>query len=511
MKKRIFNFILVFVFVLTGMVGLVGCGKKGGNNEDKSLAYVNLNINPEIELIVDKNNKVVSVRGTNEDGLVLLYDESGIKGETITTAIDKIVTLAKNYGFIDDENKVVGVIVSSGNDELEKTVNDKIKTTISATAENLGITLTTDAEGAYSLVKKFNEFKAEFSNNQAIRDLKINKFKLALAVSETGEITLESAVLLNDEELVEMLKKATDKIEAYATKEFEKAKAEAYVIYDQLAEIPSYSVYTEYYLRNIAKHPRTAYYGGTYQMYASSAKAFSALCDAVELVASIDDFDLQESQESEVQEILNILGISDITKIQDSDGKITIASIEAYADKLFKNTPASDELQAKKEALNTALAEIEEDIKAQVQELANQYMPKIQEARNLANTALSSVQTALDVLPDVLKTTFSEITTDLSEVIREVDAIISSGNADVVKLRKLTIKLNEKADKYLQKIKADLTEEEFESLESERLQRLNESSQLKTDLNNALSQAEQNAKQKLAELKAKLLPTNENE
>lgn len=500
MKKKILSFILAFVFVLTGAICLPACS--GGDlKQSEKLAYVSLDINPGIELIVDQNNKVISVRGENEDGLVLLYDEIGIKGEDINTVISKITNLAVQYGYLDSNNKVIETIVSSDNKVFASEIKTKINATVAITADNLGLNITTDDEGAYSLIRRMEEYKKEFPNNSAIQNMTISKFKLALSVSETGEISLDTAVLLDDAELIKILKEVSPKIEAYATKEYLKAKAEALVIFDQVAEIPSYSVYTQYYLTNILKHPLTAYYGGVYQMYASAAKAFDALCDVVELAGDIYNYPLDKS---EINDIVTALGMESSEALKNSDGEITIESIEAYADKLFKNTPASVELERTKEALSNALRSAETVVKEEVAKMLKTYEPQINQAKTTAEQVLTTIQSTLNVLPENLKSLFNTLTEDLQDILATVNNVTQNGKVDAKELRKVTEKLEEKADEWLNKIKEDLTEEEFADLQAKQQTEINKMATKRQEFESALNTAKTNAQNYLANLKSQL-------
>lgn len=500
MKKKFVSFALALAFVFTGVMCLTACGSKDEPPADTTLAYVSLDINPGIELIVDKDNKVVSVRGENEDGLVLLYEETGISGEKIDVAIRKITDLAIQYGYLDENNKVVDTIVTSEDNTLLNEVLNKVNTSITATAQTSGLSVTTTGEGAYSLIRKMNEYKAKFPNNSAIQNMSISKFKLALSVSETGEISLDSAVLLDDAELIAMLKDASSKIEAYATKAYLEEKTKALAIYDKATEIPAYSVYTQYYLENFTSHPLTAYYGGVYQMYASSAKAFEVVCDVVELATEVSNYKLDES---EISEIITILGIqkTEIDNLKDSNGDITIESIEAYADKLFKNTPASDTLENTKTALTTALNTLEDTIKEEIQETANEYKEQIEQAKTTAESVLNTVNSTLNSLPANLKSFLNTITNDLTEILNNMNTVINDGNVNVDELRKLTDRLNEKADEYLEKIKNDLSSEEFEALETRKNNEIARKTTERQELENKLNEAANTAKAHLQNLK----------
>ena len=75
MKKKILIAILLLAVASTC---LVACTKDEGNDAESNRAYVSLDINPAIELIADGDNVVTNARGENEDGLVLLYNETGM-------------------------------------------------------------------------------------------------------------------------------------------------------------------------------------------------------------------------------------------------------------------------------------------------------------------------------------------------------------------------------------------------------------------------------------------------
>ena len=150
--------------MMSSMCALTACGSK---NKAEDQAYVSLDINPAIELVVDKDNNVVSVRGENEDGQVLLYNEAGIKGEKIDVAIEKITNLAIEYGYLDEKNKVVDTLVTSNSDSFAKKITEKVNTTVTATAEKTGLTVKTDGEGAYSLLRRMEEFKKAHPNDKA--------------------------------------------------------------------------------------------------------------------------------------------------------------------------------------------------------------------------------------------------------------------------------------------------------------------------------------------------------
>ncbi|MDE7264685.1 MAG: hypothetical protein K2N52_00220, partial [Clostridia bacterium] len=423
MKKK-FAAIALSAMLAGSMCALTACDF-GGTDKAEKQAYVSLDINPAIELIVDKDNNVVSVRGENEDGQVLLYEETGIKGEKIDAAINKITDLAVQYGYLDEDNKVVDTLVTSGDNAFASEILSKVNTSVTATAANLGLTVTTDGEGAYSLLRKMDEVKKQFPDNKAVQNMSVSKFKLALSVSETGEISLDAAVALDDSKLIEMLKEVSPQIEEFATATFVEAKTKALAVYEQATELAGYAVYTQYYLEKMLSHPLTAYYGGVYQMYASAAKGFDVICDVASLAANVSNYPLNEAQ---INAVVTALGMESADALKNSKGEITVDSIEAYADKLFKNTPASETLEQTKTALTKALAQAESVIKEKVNEMTAEYKPQIETALATARQVTATVES---LIPEGIKNAFNTVTSDLKDILNEIDGIIAGEKLDV--------------------------------------------------------------------------------
>lgn len=496
MKKFIKLFLSIFVLCIS--ITLCSCDTQSKAKEN---AYISLDINPAIELIVDQDNKVVSVRGENEDGQILLYEEVGIEGVDVNLAIERITKLAVELGYLDENNKVVNTIVTSENVEFANRILDKIDTSITATATNLGLTVTVDKEGAYSLLRRMNAFKEKFPNNSAIQNMSIQKFKLALSASETGAIRLEAAVELDDAELISMIQTANEKLEKFATDSYLEAKKKALAVYDEVASIAEYGVYTKFYLERILTHPMTAYYGGVYQMYASGAKSFEILYEAARLATKASNYPLNQTQ---IKAIMDSLGMpeNEIELLKNANGDVTISSIEAYVDKLFKNSPTSKELEEIKTKLTNSLNTIEESIDELLKKISEQYKPQIEAALENAKQVVASIETMMAVLPEGMKTILNNCIKDFKDMLATMEIMLADGEFDLEDLKGFADELDKKAQEYLDKITADLSKEEITELENRKTEAINKLTQQKKDLEAALSKAEADAKAKLAELKA---------
>ncbi len=484
--------------MMTSMCALTACNGSKDKAEDQ--AYVSLDINPAIELVVDKDNKVVSVRGENEDGQVLLYEETGIKGEKIDAAIEKITQLAIDYGYLDENNKVVDTLVTANSDSFAKKITDKVNTTVTATAEKTGLTVKTDGEGAYSLLRQMEEFKKEHPNDKTIQNLSASKFKLALSVSETGEISLEVAVTLDESQLIEKLKEQSAQIEEFATEAYRQAKTQALAAYDKAIDLAVYGVYTSFYAKRIVTKPATAYYGAMYCAYATAAKSLDLACDVAESVVTAKTYPLTDEQ---VAAVVAALGLENSDPIKNSKGEVTIESIEAYADKQFKNTEASEKLEETKAALTKALNETETAIKAKVNEFSEEYAEQIEATVTAANSAIAAIDAWIKVLPENVQAEIANAESDLKAVITDLSTIIKNGGKiEISDVRAKADKLEVKANDYLSKINADLTDEERAELEKNKTDVVNEMTKEKKKLEDALTKAENEAKKYLEDLKA---------
>lgn len=480
-----------------------GSSSNGTAGDAKAASYVNLDINPDVELTIDGENKVLSVHGGNEDGLVLLYEETGIIGADIEVAIDKIIELATDMGYLNDENKVVGTSVVSTSTADENALLSKINASITASASDLGLSVTTDAEGAYSLLRDLEELKAAFPNNTAIQNVSVSKFQLAVSAAETGEVTVEAAVEMDTEALVEMVSNAHGKIEEFATEAFKEAKTLANATYDKALGMAKAGVYMEY---GTMKKPALLPYGAAFFMYKASECGFEAIADALMYVEKLHNYELSETQVSLVMEALGLktenstdAEIEENKKLlQNSDGKITVASVEAYADKVFKNSVAGEALEEMKTALDAALTNAETLLKTEVAKAKETYGPQIEAIITSAEaglTALKVIPTMM--LPEVIQTAVS----DFEKVAADVRTAIKEETFGEAQLRALVKEMNAKSEALLTEATNLLTEEEKAAVAADVENIVARFETQRAAMNKAIDDAEAAAKARLEELK----------
>jgi hypothetical protein len=85
-----------FILILVSIISLPAL-KFYGN--EKVYAYVDIDINPSLEVSISKGNKVLSVEAKNEDGRVLL-ENLKLEGKKLEVAIDEIFNKSEDSGYI---------------------------------------------------------------------------------------------------------------------------------------------------------------------------------------------------------------------------------------------------------------------------------------------------------------------------------------------------------------------------------------------------------------------------
>lgn len=120
--KKIISFICAFCLIISCSVLLCGCGNDDGNT------VMNLSLNPEVEFILDKDNKVVSVNALNEEGNVIINGQVFV-GKTADEAVEIFISVSKETGYLvtgnvkADENQIQ-VSFSGNKREADKTFKE---------------------------------------------------------------------------------------------------------------------------------------------------------------------------------------------------------------------------------------------------------------------------------------------------------------------------------------------------------------------------------------------------
>lgn len=198
--KKLFKNALVLAICLMMSFFLIGCKKK---SEEQSLSRVTVDINPSIELIVDAENKVVSVTALNDDGNIIIVGES-IVGKTAEEAVSLIVSIATDTGYLvkgevaGDENQIK--ISVSGNEKFQEELYSSIKKEVEKVISTEHIKASVQKQNALvkeQLVELALELDPTLSNKN------LNEMSEAELLEVIKQARLETAYLYS-EALIEM-------------------------------------------------------------------------------------------------------------------------------------------------------------------------------------------------------------------------------------------------------------------------------------------------------------------
>ena len=190
MKKRFLSLCAAFALGAT-MFSFGGCSKAAENTR------MTVDINPSVELMVDKDNKVVSVTALNDDEAIILQGTAFV-GKTSDEAVKGVVEVATETGYIVKGEVEVGennVKISVSGDtkwakdlykDAEKKVNEYLESSgIKATVERVDALKT---EALKQLAKHNSTYTEEeiagMNDEQLLNVIAIGRVETAQLVSE---------------------------------------------------------------------------------------------------------------------------------------------------------------------------------------------------------------------------------------------------------------------------------------------------------------------------------------
>lgn len=190
--KRIVGYLLTMAILLTSTMSLVACGKKA------EYSRVTMEMNPSVEFIIDKQDKIVSVTALNDDGATLITGETFV-GKDIKEGAKLLLSLAVDTGFLVKGDVEMGEntlsISVSGSKSQSKKIYEKVLDASYKYLKNVGVDTYIERVNAWGKAA-LQTAVAENSifTQQEIADMSEEQLYSALAASR-----IESAQLLTEE------------------------------------------------------------------------------------------------------------------------------------------------------------------------------------------------------------------------------------------------------------------------------------------------------------------------
>ena len=467
--KGVFEKIIGLLIAVAACLAISACADTTDGDKDvhavgEAATFVTIDINPSIELTLDEDGFVATVYGSNDDGKVLLYGEvENIVGKDFEAAAEYITNLAVELDYIEEGHEIVTSVLAATEADAEA-IRVKLDAKIKATATELGVTVTTTKEAAYALLRELSALKERYPDNADIQSLTPEKFKLVMAATEEGEITVTAAAALDNEALIKKVNEAHSKIAAHATALYNSAKAEAEKLYEIAMGVVLDGSYNAVYaerLPSMLTHPEyinTIYYGAVYQAYMTTARTYRSIDDIMEFGEAVTSYVLKDET---VAAIAAELELADTSVLEDANGDITVASVVAYVDEFLDAHELGDEAEERiDEILDTA-----EDAAEMAALASERYARDLANLKDQLTLAVSTVNGMIAPFKTLLseegKAELEACLADLNASAEKLSAMMAEGLTED-ELEELADEAEEKAEAMLEKIEADLTEAELE-------------------------------------------------
>ena len=392
--------------------------------EFREAAFITIDINPSNELTVDHNHTVTSVRAANADAEVMLWDEDGIVGQNLNSALTRITELALEMGYITDNEADISVTVTTESGKTDESLLIEIDEILVASMKEVDVEANVDEAVDLVLSKELERIKKENEGKPGYDEtLTVSRYRLVLAALRADrELTMDNAVKLTNKKLTEIVKTAQEDAEAKLGEIYEQASSEAQFIYDNAKQTLLDSAYTTIYTSRRSLASLFANYGAAYAGYRLAYRTIEHYAESLKQAIENPVFNSDD-----IFALANALGIDTSTEeaydafrqeITDENGKVTKESVNAYINRQYKSLP--EEEREKLEHAYDEVIKIMDEIGAELSVITDDGKLLIQTA--MFGLGLSfSVETYEDIpeLLDAIQKKIDDISAKMDENMTE--------------------------------------------------------------------------------------------
>lgn len=139
-----------FCILLAIVIGVIALNNKKVNAKEYN-AIVQVDMNPSIQMVVDEENKVLSITGLNDEGKMIIYGEA-IVGKNLDEALEIIVKIETDLGYLvegSDDNKVT-LTISANTEEITNKIEEFSRNTLNKVLEETGVIATIETAKGYA-------------------------------------------------------------------------------------------------------------------------------------------------------------------------------------------------------------------------------------------------------------------------------------------------------------------------------------------------------------------------
>lgn len=451
-------------------------------------SMVSIDVNPSVSLVLDQNDKVLSVIAENEDAQIMIY-ETDFSGMTVEAATKKLADLAVEYGYLSESNRGVSV-TAQGEVDLSK-VQEAVKNSFSQAA-NGEYTVNVTTDGLFSVNRELSMINEEYNLNLTVGEYEL----IVRAQAADKSLTVEAAANMTTEDLLEIVYTHADEFKPYMTEAYESAKKSAINAYykakDELLTglyiAPYFNIlnWTKYDLQNAL----------FYQMYSANAVALEAGIFLAETAAKVAErVAIPEAAQNAIAEKLGITEEAALAQfkedIKGENGVVTLASLEDYLNTYFKNMTADE-----REAAKAKFDEVMSIAKAQAEAVYAQVDTVLQE--ELGTTIADLTEDVENSIPTALKTYATTAINEFKTTLNDLATAVQNKEPLEAAYAALDTFNAKKAEKE-QAMRNTLEQEDLEMVDNAKATLSASLEALETAFNNAVASAEAQAKAWLEE------------
>ncbi len=117
-RERMFKFRYIYkTAAIAAACFAVIFGIKGYSVLNTAVSYISIDVNPSIELALNKFDNVISAAAYNDDGAVIL-ENINLKGKSYTEAVDTLLTDDEFISYTDEDSKLDFTVVSDDQNRI---------------------------------------------------------------------------------------------------------------------------------------------------------------------------------------------------------------------------------------------------------------------------------------------------------------------------------------------------------------------------------------------------------
>ena len=198
---------------------LVGFGVY--NNNYKVASKIGIDVNPSIELTINRKNKVIDVFANNDDGNKIL-NNMDLKGSDMNVAINALIGSMVKNGYIDELANSILISVEGNSDEENEKLRQEIVNELNAYLVNNNFSIVSQTvSNEAELESVANEYNISLGKAQLIKDI----------IANNNLLTYDQLANLSINEL-NLIASNNDNIKVEGS-----ASDKAYIGYDKAKEI----------------------------------------------------------------------------------------------------------------------------------------------------------------------------------------------------------------------------------------------------------------------------------